>query len=80
MLNPKLPEHMCFDIGHSSHLKNPGCLRTSALGGSAWIWRVLPLIAAGPKGSLKVECAVRPPGRVNAAVPVDAVQKIPHMP
>ena len=73
----KSSEAYSLDIGHSSHVNNPACLRTSALWDSALVLHVLliPLTASGPKGSLKVGCAVRPPGRITAAIPVDAVHK-----
>lgn len=64
-----------LDIGHSSRIHNPARLGASALCDSAWMLHVLPLTASGQKGSFEVECAVRPPGRINAAMAVDAVHK-----
>lgn len=74
MLKSKASGAYLLDIGHSSHINELVCFHTSALCDSTWMLHVLPLTASRPL-SVIVECAVSAPGRINAAMPVDAAHE-----
>ena len=57
----------------SSHTIRQACLSTWARSDSAGTLHTLPSTDLSPKGSLKVEWAVNPPGKIRAAIPEDAV-------